>query len=175
MNEIEMTVTGNVAVAPSLRRTGSGHAMTSFRVASSVRRLNRETGEWEDGTTTFFQVTCWRSLAENVQVSVGLGDPVVVQGRFSTRPFIDRDGRDRLSLELDATSVGLNLRGGVGSLQRGARPSLPQDPFAQAMGGDANGSAGGGDGGAVGGAVGGPTDDAEGADPAVSEREPATV
>lgn len=130
MNEIEMTLAGHVAAVPTVRQTQGGHTMATFRVASTVRRPNRETGGWEDGATTFFQVTCWRATAENVAASLRLGDAVMVHGRFTARPYTDRDGRDRMSLDVDATSVGLNLRGGTARLDRGPRAAVSSDPFA---------------------------------------------
>ena len=44
MNEIQVTVVGNVATTPTLRRTKAGHLVASFRVASTSRRFERGGG-----------------------------------------------------------------------------------------------------------------------------------
>ena len=42
--------------------------VTEIRVGSTPRRLNRETGEWQDGQTSYYTVKCWRRLAINARV-----------------------------------------------------------------------------------------------------------
>jgi len=68
-------------------------------VASTPRRLDKGTGEWSDGQTLWFGVTCWRSLAENIAASLHTGDKVVLTGRLATRPWKgepnQQRGRDR--------------------------------------------------------------------------------
>jgi hypothetical protein len=74
------TVVGNLATRVDLRSVPDGTPVASFRVASNERHRDRATGSWRDGDTLYVNVTCWRSLAENVHASVGVGDPVVVHG-----------------------------------------------------------------------------------------------
>lgn len=59
MNDVQMTIAGNVVDTPKLRRTKGGHYVASFRVASTPRRFDRETNAWVDGATLFVTVTCW--------------------------------------------------------------------------------------------------------------------
>jgi single-strand DNA-binding protein len=73
-----VTIIGNVLTAPEWRRTTqSGTLATNFKVASTARRLDRESGRWVDGNSLRIRVNCWRKLAEGVASSVMTGDPIV--------------------------------------------------------------------------------------------------
>jgi single-strand DNA-binding protein len=78
MNDTYITIVGNVVDEPRLRTTSSsGVPVLSFRVASTSRRLDRETGKWQDSDRLFATVTCWRALAQNVARSLKKGQPVI--------------------------------------------------------------------------------------------------
>jgi single-strand DNA-binding protein len=108
VNETWVTVVGNVASDVSWRRTQGGAEVANFRLMSSERRFEAETGSWEDGLRLAVRVNCWRRLGENVRACVTKGDPVVVRGKLNTREF-EVDGVRRSSTEIEARSVGLDL------------------------------------------------------------------
>jgi len=110
--ETNLVIVGNVLTAPEWRRTAKGTLVTHFRVASTARRLDRESGRWIDGDSLRVRVTCWRRLAEGVGASIALGDPVVVVGRLFTRDWTDADGNARTSYEMEAMAVGHDLARG---------------------------------------------------------------
>ncbi|SCL21790.1 single-stranded DNA-binding protein [Micromonospora inyonensis] len=115
---------GNVLTAPEWRRTAqSGTLVANFKVASTARRLDRESGRWVDGNSLRVRVNCWRKLAEGVASSVMVGDPVVVAGRLYTRDWIDDAGNQRTLYELEAVTVGHDLARGRGRFLRN-RPSM---------------------------------------------------
>ena len=64
MNDITLSVVGNVVNDVDLRFTPSGEAVASFRVASTTRRFDRNNERWIDGDTHYFTVSCWRNTAE---------------------------------------------------------------------------------------------------------------
>ena len=66
---------GFVASEPSFKRLENGTSTAKLRVAYTERRFSRETGEWADGPTSFVTVLCWRTLADNVAISLRKGDP----------------------------------------------------------------------------------------------------
>ena len=76
MNDIPITIVGNVCTDPNMTPTTAGVPRATFRVASNPRRL--KDGVWVDGDPTYVTVICFRSLAENVVASIGKGDPIVV-------------------------------------------------------------------------------------------------
>ena len=119
MFETNIVVVGNVLTAPEWRRTASTNALVAnFRVASTARRMDRETGRWVDGNQFRVRVNCWRRLAEGVASSVTVGDPVVVAGRLFTRDWTDSEGNLRTTYEMEAVSVGHDLSRGRGRFFR---------------------------------------------------------
>ncbi len=121
MNEVQVALVGYVASAPSLVMTKAGRFVTNMRVGVTPRRLDRETGQWSDGDTSYVTVTCWRSLAGNVAACLRKGDPVVVKGRLRVRQFDDKDGNHRTVVEVDASTLGHDLTRGVAHFLRTKR------------------------------------------------------
>lgn len=113
MFETNIVVVGNVLTAPEWRRTASTNVLVAnFRVASTARRMDRESGRWVDGNHFRVRVNCWRKLAEGVASSITVGDPVVVAGRLYTRDWTDAEGNLRTTYEMEAMSVGHDLSRG---------------------------------------------------------------
>ncbi|NLU80839.1 single-stranded DNA-binding protein [Micromonospora sp. HNM0581] len=124
MFDTHMTIVGNVLTAPEWRRTAQSNTLVAnFKVASTARRLDRDSGRWVDGNSLRVRVNCWRKLAEGVAASVMVGDPVVVCGRLYTRDWVDDAGNHRTLYELEAVAVGHDLSRGRGRFLRN-RPSL---------------------------------------------------
>ncbi|WP_435588186.1 single-stranded DNA-binding protein [Micromonospora aurantiaca (nom. illeg.)] len=113
MFDTYVTIVGNVLTAPEWRRTTqSGTLVANFKVASTARRLDRDSGRWVDGNSLRVRVNCWRRLAEGVAASVAVGDPVIVAGRLYTRDWTDESGTHRTLYELEAVAVGHDLSRG---------------------------------------------------------------
>ncbi|AXH88654.1 single-stranded DNA-binding protein [Micromonospora aurantiaca] len=113
MFDTYVTIVGNVLTAPEWRRTTqSGTLVANFKVASTARRLDRDSGRWVDGNSLRVRVNCWRRLAEGVAASVAVGDPVIVAGRLYTRDWTDEAGTHRTLYELEAVAVGHDLSRG---------------------------------------------------------------
>ena len=92
---------GRLVKDPELRRTQSGTAVTSFRIA-----VDRDFKS-QDGTkqADFFDVVAWRSTAEFVSKYFTKGRMAVVEGRLQIRDWTDRDGGKRRSAEVIADNV----------------------------------------------------------------------
>lgn len=108
--ETTITVVGNLTADPELRFTPSGAAVANFTVASTPRRYNSQTGQWEDGEPLFMRCSIWRDYAEHVAESLTRGTHVIVQGRLKQRSFETRDGEKRTVVELDVDEIGPALR-----------------------------------------------------------------
>ena len=128
MHEPLITVIGNVAQTPTLRTTATGVSVSGFRVAATPRLKNRETDEWIDGETLWFGVSAWRQLGEHCATSISKGDRVVVTGRLLLRTWVDPEGKERTSLQVDATTVGLDLSRSAARVVRPPLPALGTDP-----------------------------------------------
>ena len=130
MHEPQITVIGNVARPPKLRTVTSGALVADFRLACTPRRQDKASGDWSDGETLWFGITCWRALADNAAASLQTGDRVVVTGRLATRSWQGEDGVERNGLEIEASSVGLDLSRGTATLKRSSRGSAADDTWA---------------------------------------------
>src|ERR1700737_3962580 len=139
-----ITIVGNLTRDPELRYTPSGQSNTRFGVAVNRRGQDRSSGEWQEATS-FFDVVCWRELAENVSESLGKGSRVLVTGRLGQRTGETKEGDKRNVVEIIADEVGPSLRFATAKVERNERRSgdSPGGGGGPAAGG---GGAGGGSG-----------------------------
>ena len=95
-------IMGRLVREPELRRTGSGVAVTSFRLA-----VDRDFGKSENGEkeTDFIDCVAWRQTGEFVAKYFTKGRMAVVSGRLQIRPWTDKDGNKRQAAEVVADNV----------------------------------------------------------------------
>ena len=103
------TIIGNLTREPEIRYTREGQATAQLGVAVNRRWQDRATQEWQE-STSFFDVICWRDLAENVALSLTKGMRVVVTGRLEHRTWETEEGEHRSKVEITAEEVGPSLR-----------------------------------------------------------------
>ena len=116
-----ITVIGNLTDDPELRFTPSGAAVAKFRVASTPRFLDRQSGEWKDGEPLFLACNIWRDAAEHVAESLQRGTRVIVTGRLRQRSYETREGEKRTVIELEVDEIGPSLRYATAKVQKMAR------------------------------------------------------
>lgn len=104
-----ITLTGNLTQDPELRFTTTGKAVASLRVACSERKKDAA-GQWVDGDKVFLSVNVWNDTAENVTKTVSKGDTVIITGKFKQRSYTAKDGTEKTIFEVEADSVGAELR-----------------------------------------------------------------
>lgn len=107
MSEV-ITIVGRLGSDPELRFNATGDAICNLRVVTS-RRYKDNNGEWQERDTTWWSVTAWRQLAENVAESLHKGDEVIVRGDLRSREYETQQGEKRTAWEVDAKAVGPNL------------------------------------------------------------------
>ena len=125
---------GRLTRDPELRRTGSGVAVASFRLA-----VDRDFGSKDAGgekETDFIDIVAWRSTAEFVSKYFAKGRMAVVSGRLQMRNWTDKDGNKRTSAEVVADNVyfGDSKRDSAGAPQGGYAQQggyAPQGGFTQ--------------------------------------------
>lgn len=145
--ETVVTLVGNLVDDPELRFTPSGAAVANFRVASTPRTYDRQSGEWKDGEALFLSCSVWRQAAENVAESLQRGMRVIVQGRLKSRSYDDREGNKRTVFEIDVDEVGPSLFRATAKVTRATRSGPGGE-------GGGFGSSGGNQGGGFGGGQG---------------------
>jgi single-strand DNA-binding protein len=145
--ETVVTLVGNLVDDPELRFTPSGAAVANFRVASTPRTYDRQSGEWKDGEALFLSCSVWRQAAENVAESLQRGMRVIVQGRLKSRSYDDREGNKRTVFEIDVDEVGPSLFRATAKVTKATRsgPGGEGGGFGGG-GGNQGGSFGGGQG-----------------------------
>jgi len=137
--ETVITVVGNLTDDPELRFTPSGAAVAKFRIASTPRTLDRQSGEWKDGEPLFLACNIWRDAAEHVAESLQRGARVIVQGRLRQRSYETREGEKRTVYELEVDEIGPSLRYATAKVQKMSRSGGGGGGF-----GASNGGGGGG-------------------------------
>ncbi|MFC9692150.1 single-stranded DNA-binding protein [Kribbella sp. NPDC056951] len=119
MSETYVTVQGWVGSEPQFKEVGGRTPQASFRIGSTPRHFQPERG-WSDRPTTWFNVECWRALAQNTFESVHVGQPVIVTGRLRTYEWTTDAGEQRSRVVLDALSVGHDLSRGTTTFTKSA-------------------------------------------------------
>jgi single-strand DNA-binding protein len=117
-NTVELI--GNITRDPELRFTPSGAAVANFGLAVNRRWRNQQTNEWEE-QVSFFDIVCWRELAENVAESLTKGSRIMVSGRLDQRSWETQDGDKRSKVEVVADEVGPSLRWATAQITRNER------------------------------------------------------
>src|SRR4051794_35356776 len=119
--DTQITIIGNLVEDPNLRFTSSGQAVASFRVASTPRFRDQQTGEWKDGESLFLTCNVWRQAAENVAESLQRGMRVIVQGRLKQRSYETREGEKRTVYEVEVDELGPSLRSAAAKVNKTQR------------------------------------------------------
>ena len=120
MNEVEVTVRGNVSSVVDQRTFPDGNVLTSFRLASNVRRWDANARENVTLHTIWLTVNCRRALGANVMESVVKGQPVVVHGRLKQQKWV-KEERSGEAMSIDADVVGPDLNFGTSQFTKISR------------------------------------------------------
>ena len=140
---------GNLAADPEKSYTGSGMAVTKFRLA-----VNRNSGKRTEGgqDADFIRITCFDKQAELVDRYMSKGRKVAVEGRIQTGSYQGKDGNTVFTTDIiagrvefldskrDSDGRGDNFGGQFADRQGGGRqeapgpieePQIPPDSFAE--------------------------------------------
>jgi len=92
-----ITLMGRLVADPELRRTGSGVAVASFRIAVDRDFAPKDGGERK---ADFITCVAWRQTGEFISKYFTKGRMIVVDGRLEMRDWTDRDGNKRTTAEV---------------------------------------------------------------------------
>ena len=107
-NDATITITGWVGSNPTLYTGQNTRPYSLFRMGNTRRYFDAKSGEWRDGTTTWWTVKAWNDRARNIAASLRKGDPVVVFGRPRAEVWESEEG-PRATQILEALAVGPDL------------------------------------------------------------------
>jgi single-strand DNA-binding protein len=129
------TITGNLTREPEIRYTREGQATTQLGVAVNRRWQDRATSEWREATS-YFDVVCWRDLAENAALTLTKGMRVIVTGRLEQRSWETEEGEHRTKVEITADEIGPSLRFATADVQKVERRAASATPEGDGDAGD---------------------------------------
>lgn len=131
MNEPSITLTGTACGDAELRFTPTGKPVARLTVACNPRRLDQSTGQWVDGTATFWTCEVWGPAAENTAESIRKGDRVILTGRIRANVWTPTEGEhagvEQRRMDIVVDEIGLSLRFRAATANRTQRVSADAD------------------------------------------------
>ena len=114
-----MVLRGRVATDVSFHAPKEPGMQPFSRFRIVVPRLRRtDKGDWEEGEPLWYTVKAWGALAENINLSLRKGQPVLVSGRPTAQSWVTSEQETRNEIAVNAISVGHDLVFGVASYSK---------------------------------------------------------
>ena len=137
-----VSITGTTTRDLEVRYIPSGTAVGEVGIAFN-ERVKGDDGTWEDGPASFFDITIWGEMAENVANSIPKGTRVVVTGRLKMDSWENPEGEKRTKVKIVADSISPDLKWATAEVTKirkgeggGSKPAPRQAPPARAAYGD---------------------------------------
>jgi len=102
---MNINVKGNLGSDPDLKFSKNNTAYCNFSLAYTPRK--QVNGEWQDGETIWFKVVAFGTKAEAIADTFRKGDSVLVVGEMAQSTYTDKEGNEKVSMEITAKEVGL--------------------------------------------------------------------
>ena len=99
---------GNVGKDPDVRYLENGVAKCSFSLATSESYTNKA-GE-KVTSTEWHNVIAWRDLAKAAEGIVKKGMQIYVEGKISTRSYLDKEGLQKRITEITADTIQIPIQ-----------------------------------------------------------------
>lgn len=103
-----INIKGRLTRDPELRFTNSGTPVVSFTVVTSRRWKDGD--EWKEADVSFWDVTAFKDLAENIADNCEKGTSVLVSGAMRQEKWQTKDGENRTSWKVLADDVGVSCK-----------------------------------------------------------------
>lgn len=101
----KVTLIGNVGQDPDIRTLENGTQVGRFSLATNESYKDKG-GEWQT-QTEWHNVVVWRELAERAAQSLKKGGLVYVEGKIQARKYTDKEGVERVSVDILASTFRL--------------------------------------------------------------------
>lgn len=96
-------LTGNLGNNPEIKNFENGSKVARFSLATK-EEYKTKTGEKAEDTQWHF-VSAWGKIAELIEAELKKGSFVSVEGRLTTRNYIDKTGQKKYITEIVANDV----------------------------------------------------------------------
>lgn len=117
------TIVGNLTRDPVISQSAKGDAICRFGVA-----VSRPTRDQQPGTPSFYDVTCFGTLATNSHDSLKRGYRVIVEGNMDIRVVPRDDGSEKTFVNVVADAVGIEMRFDRAEILAGGTRSAVEQP-----------------------------------------------
>lgn len=97
----QITIQGNIGNDPELKMA-KDETLAVFSLAYTP--WSKAKGE---GETIWFRVTFWNTKADSVIDNLKKGDKVLIIGKLGVSQYTDKEGKDRVSLEINGTDYAI--------------------------------------------------------------------
>lgn len=114
----KVIILGRLGADPEVRYMPSGGAVTNLSVATNDGYKDKQTGEYKE-STEWHRVVLFGRTAEVAGEYLKKGGMVYIEGRIRTSKWQGKDGQDRYTTEVVASSMQL-LGGGSGGSAGGS-------------------------------------------------------
>ena len=88
---------GHLGADPEKKTTATGTELVKLRVATKPRK--------KDGETNWWSVTAFKYNADFASKYLSKGDLVLIEGDVSLRKYTDREGQERLAVDVVADHI----------------------------------------------------------------------
>lgn len=122
-----VTLEGNLTADPDYRTLDSGNSLA--RLGLAVNRSKKVGDDWQE-EVSFFDVTVFGRLADNVSESLSKGDRVVVSGRLQQRSWENDEGEKRYAVSMIADAIAASLRFATLTVTKNAKRSAENEAVA---------------------------------------------
>src|SRR5579863_6415043 len=106
----KVTLNGRLTKDPELRFTNSGKAIAQFSVVTSRRYKDNQTQEWTESDVSFWDITAFGDMAENICESLAKGSPVIVTGAMRQEVWTDKEDKERRAWRVLADDVAMSVK-----------------------------------------------------------------
>ena len=97
-----VVIMGRMVRDPELRQLDNGTSVTSFSVAVERNYVDKTTNERQ---ADFLNVVAWRQTADFVCKYFHQGDMIALDGSLQSRKYTDKDGNNRIAIEIVASNI----------------------------------------------------------------------
>jgi single-strand DNA-binding protein len=101
-------VIGNLGADAEMRKTPTGKFVTSFNIANTPRV--KENNEWVDGETVWYRCFVWGQDATGAANELRKGNKVLIYGTLKQSTWVDKEGVERKTLEINVEEYGIKPR-----------------------------------------------------------------
>lgn len=117
-----ITLRARLGADPELRFSAAGKPVVKLSAVTSQRK-RMDDNTWQDTDTTWWKITAFGPVAENVAESCTKGTQIVIVGRVKSNEWETPEGEKRTTFEVLADTVAIDLSRVTVKISKVERPS----------------------------------------------------